>query len=87
MSDGVDSTSLFFSSTQPDTGLYSSLAAFTLSRAPHSSETVYFTSYVNTIISTQGQVLFLINNFMKIATLLKSKDSVFKAATNRHLMV
>jgi len=33
---GVSSTALFFSITLPDTGQYSSLAALTLSSAPHS---------------------------------------------------
>lgn len=34
---GVSSASVFFSVTVPDTGEYNSLAALTLSNAPHSS--------------------------------------------------
>jgi hypothetical protein len=43
---GVSSTSVFFSVTFPETGVYNSEAAFTLSRAPHSPDAhktrVYF---------------------------------------------
>lgn len=35
---GLSSTAVFFSTTFPVTGLYNSEAAFTLSKAPHSSE-------------------------------------------------
>ena len=38
MMEGVSSASVFFSVTFPETGVYSSEAAFTLSRAPHSSD-------------------------------------------------
>ena len=42
---GVSSTALFFSITLPDTGQYSSLAALTLSSAPHSPVKHYYYYY------------------------------------------
>lgn len=52
---GLSSTATFFSTTVPVTGLYNSEAAFTLSKAPHSSTSVAVNIKVIAVIERTRQ--------------------------------